>query len=61
VRGVDGVDDSDVGEFAVPDLDLTTGFLVVGLHAVLTEGLHKDSAGPAVATAQKLARRTLTP
>jgi TetR/AcrR family transcriptional repressor of nem operon len=49
------------GEFSVPDLDLTVGFLLAGLHAVLSEGLHGMPAGKAVATAQRLARRTLTP
>jgi AcrR family transcriptional regulator len=53
-------DGRDAGEFAVPDLDLTTGFLLAGLHAVLTEGLHQAGATrTAVITGQKLARRTL--
>jgi AcrR family transcriptional regulator len=54
-------DGRDAGEFVVPDPDLTTAFLLAGLHAVLTEGLHKTSAAPTVAAAQKLARRTLRP
>jgi AcrR family transcriptional regulator len=54
-------DGSETGEFTVPDLDLTTDFLLAGLHAVLTAGLHKSSTTAAtVATAQKLARRTLS-
>ena len=53
-------DGSRTGEFTVPDLDLTTRFLIAGLHAVLTAGLHTSGTGAAaVATAQKLARRTL--
>lgn len=54
-------DGRDIGEFCVPDLDLTTGFLLAGLHAVLSEGLHGTGAGKAVAAAQKLARQTLSP
>jgi TetR/AcrR family fatty acid metabolism transcriptional regulator len=54
-------DGRDAGEFSVPDPDLTTGFLLAGLHAVLTEGLHKTSAATTIAAAQKLARRTLSP
>jgi AcrR family transcriptional regulator len=54
-------DGRDAGEFPVPDLDLTTGFLLAGLHAVLSEGLHGTGAGKSVAAAQKLARRTLSP
>ena len=54
-------DGRDAGEFPAPDPDLTTAFLLAGLHAVLTEGLHKTSAAPTVAAAQKLARRTLRP
>jgi AcrR family transcriptional regulator len=54
-------DGSDTGEFTVPDVDLTTDFLLAGVHAVLTRGLHKPgSAAGAVTTAQKLARRTLS-
>lgn len=53
-------DGRDAGEFGVPDLDLTTGFLLAGLHAALTQGLHNTAtATTAVTTAQKLARRTL--
>ncbi len=54
-------DGRDAGDFPVPDVDLTAGFLLAGLHAVLSEGLHGTGAGKAVATAQKLARRTLSP
>jgi AcrR family transcriptional regulator len=54
-------DGRDAGEFPVPDVDLTTGFLLAGLHAVLSEGLHGTGADKAVAAAQKLARRTLSP
>lgn len=54
-------DGRDAGEFKVPDLDLTTGFLLAGLHAVLTRGLHETgTAAAALTTAQKLARRTLS-
>jgi AcrR family transcriptional regulator len=54
-------DGSETGEFTVPDLDLTTDFLLAGLHAVLTGSLHKGvTTAAAVATAQKLARRTLS-
>jgi AcrR family transcriptional regulator len=54
-------DGRDTGEFTVLDLDLTTDFLLAGLHAVLTQGLHKPGTGTAaVTTAQKLARRTLS-
>jgi AcrR family transcriptional regulator len=54
-------DGSQSGEFTVPDLDLTTDFLLAGLHAVLTAGLHgSGNTAAAVATAQKLARRTLS-
>jgi len=53
-------DGRDAGEFPVPDPDLTTAFLLAGLHAVLTEGLHKTSTATTVAAAQKLARRTLS-
>lgn len=54
-------DGSETGEFTVPDLDLTSDFLLAGLHAVLTAGLHKTGTTvAAVATAQKLARRTLS-
>jgi AcrR family transcriptional regulator len=49
------------GEFSVEDIDLTTGFLLAGLHAVLREGLHGRRKSRAAATAQKLARRTLRP
>ena len=52
-------DGRDAGEFPVPDPDLTTAFLLAGLHAVLTEGLHKTSTATTVTAAQKLARRTL--
>ena len=53
-------DGRDAGEFAVPDIGLTTSFLVAGLHAVLTDGLHEPGAAvAAVAAAQRLARRTL--
>ena len=45
----------------MPDPDLTTAFLLAGLHAVLTEGLHKTSTATTVTAAQKLARRTLSP
>ena len=54
-------DGRDAGEFPVPDPDLTTAFLLAGLHAVLTEGLHKTSTATTIAAAQKLARRTLSP
>jgi AcrR family transcriptional regulator len=54
-------DGRDAGEFPVPDTDLTTAFLLAGLHAVLIEGLHKTSTATTVAAAQKLARRTLSP
>jgi AcrR family transcriptional regulator len=54
-------DGRDAGEFPVPDPDLTTSFLLAGLHAVLTEGLHKTSTATTIAAAQKLARRTLSP
>ena len=53
-------DGRDAGEFPVPDPDLTTAFLLAGLHAVLTEGLHKTSTATTIAAAQKLARRTLS-
>jgi AcrR family transcriptional regulator len=53
-------DGRDTGEFRVPDPDLTTSFLLAGLHAVLTEGLHKTSTATTTAAAQKLARRTLS-
>jgi TetR/AcrR family fatty acid metabolism transcriptional regulator len=53
-------DGRDTGEFPVPDPDLTTSFLLAGLHAVLTEGLHKTSTTTTIAAAQKLARRTLS-
>jgi AcrR family transcriptional regulator len=54
-------DGRDTGEFTVPDLDLTTDFLLAGLHAVLTQHLHQRGTGTAVVTAaQKLARRTLS-
>jgi len=54
-------DGSKTGEFTVPDLDLTTDFLLAGLHAVLTEGLHTGgTAAATIVTAQKLARRTLS-
>jgi len=53
-------DGRDAGEFPVPDPDLTTAFLLAGLHAVLTEGLHKTSTETTVTAAQKLARRTLS-
>jgi AcrR family transcriptional regulator len=54
-------DGSQTGEFTVPDLDLTTDFLLAGLHAVLTAGLHASGTpAAAAATAQKLARRTLS-
>ena len=54
-------DGRDTGEFPGHDLDLTTGFLLAGLHAVLTEALHGTGSGKAVAADQKLARRTLSP
>jgi TetR/AcrR family fatty acid metabolism transcriptional regulator len=54
------LDGRDAGEFPVPDPDLTAAFLLAGLHAVLTEGLHKTSTATTVAAAQKLARRTLS-
>ena len=55
-------DGRDAGEFGVPDLDLTTDFLLAGLHAALTGGLHSTgTTRTAVTTAQKLARRTLNP
>ena len=54
-------DGRDAGEFPVPDPGLTTSFLLAGLHAVLTEGLHKTSTATTIAAAQKLARRTLSP
>jgi AcrR family transcriptional regulator len=54
-------DGCDAGEFSVPDLDLTTDFLLAGLHAALTGGLHNAGRAKAVAAAQKLARRTLNP
>jgi len=53
-------DGRDAGEFPVPDPNLTTSFLLAGLHAVLTEGLHKTSTATTIAAAQKLARRTLS-
>ena len=53
-------DGREAGEFPVPDSDLTTAFLLAGLHAVLTEGLHETSTATTVAVAQKLARRTLS-
>jgi TetR/AcrR family fatty acid metabolism transcriptional regulator len=53
-------DGRDAGEFPGPDPDLTTAFLLAGLHAVLTEGLHKTSTATTIAAAQKLARRTLS-
>ena len=53
-------DGRDAGEFPVPDPELTTSFLLAGLHAVLTEGLHKTSTATTIAAAQKLARRTLS-
>jgi AcrR family transcriptional regulator len=54
-------DGRDAGDFSVPDPQLTTAFLLAGLHAVLIEGLHRASAATTVAAAQKLARRTLSP
>lgn len=54
-------DGRDAGEFAVPDLDVTTGFLVAGLHAALREGPHKGNKAKVISAAQKLARRTLRP
>ena len=54
-------DGRDTGEFPGPDLDLTTGFLLAGLHAVLTEALHGTGSGKAVAAGPKVARRTLSP
>jgi AcrR family transcriptional regulator len=55
-------DGRDAGEFAVPDLGLTTDFLLAGLHAALTGGLHgTGTTRTAVTTTQKLARRTLSP
>jgi AcrR family transcriptional regulator len=54
-------DGRDTGEFAVPDVDLAAAFLLAGLHAVLGEGLHRAGPAQAVAAAQKLARRTLSP
>jgi AcrR family transcriptional regulator len=54
-------DGRDAGEFSVPDLDLTTDFLLAGLHAALAGGLHNTGPAKAVAAAQKLARRTLNP
>ena len=53
-------DGHDAGEFPVPDPDLTTAFLLAGLHAVLTEGLHQTGTATTIAAAQKLARRTLS-
>jgi len=54
-------DGSQAGEFTVPDLDLTTDFVLAGLHAVLTQGLHNSgTTATAVAAAQTLARRTLS-
>ena len=53
-------DGRDAGEFPVPDPELTTSFLLAGLHAVLTEGLHNTSTATTIAAAQKLARRTLS-
>jgi TetR/AcrR family transcriptional regulator, transcriptional repressor for nem operon len=53
-------DGRDAGEFSVPNLDLATAFLLAGVHAVLSEGLHEGSKTKAVAAAQKLARRALT-
>ena len=54
-------DGRDTGEFTVPDLDMTTDFLLAGLHAVLAKGLHNSgSTTAAVGTAQKLARRILS-
>ncbi len=52
-------DGCEAGEFAVPDLDLTTDFLLSGLHAVLTAGLHQAGTTRAAGIAQKLARQTL--
>jgi AcrR family transcriptional regulator len=54
-------DGRDAGEFPVPDPGLTTSFLLAGLHAVLTEGLHNTSTATTITAAQKLARRTLSP
>jgi hypothetical protein len=54
-------DGADTGEFPVPDLDLSTGFLLAGLNAVLSQAPHRTGSGKAVAAAQKLARRTLSP
>ena len=54
-------DGCDTGEFAVPDVELAAAFLLAGLHAVLGQGLHQAGPGQAVAAAQKLARRTLSP
>jgi AcrR family transcriptional regulator len=54
-------DGRDTGEFTVPDPGLTADFLLAGLHAVLTQGLHKPGTfTAAVTTAQKLARQTLS-
>jgi hypothetical protein len=47
------------GEFSVPDLELTTGFLLAGVHAGLTEGLHQVGTPKTVYTAQKLATRAV--
>ncbi len=54
-------DGSEAGEFTVPDLDLTTDFVLAGLHAVLTAGAHESGTAAATVTAaQKLARRALS-
>ena|SRR2546426_12565981 len=49
------------GEFSVPDLELTTGFLLAGVRAELTEGLHQMGTHETVSTAQKLAPRVVGP
>lgn len=52
----DGVE---AGEFSVPDLDLATEYLLVGVHSILVLGLHAPGKAKTVAAAQRLARRTL--
>jgi AcrR family transcriptional regulator len=52
----DGVE---AGEFSVLDLDLTTEYLLTGLHAVLVRGVHAPGRAKTVPAAQRLARRTL--
>jgi AcrR family transcriptional regulator len=48
------------GEFSVPDLDLATEYLLVGLHSILSLGLHSPGKAKTVPAAQRLVRRTLT-